>query len=132
MKIDKRLKRQVEQYVKESVSQDGKLVDNKVKGFTEVLKSLPCPVAIATLGEYLKRLKNEVAKSTLEIESAVALSPVQLKQVIRVIKAKHTIVAVKTSLDTSLLGGVKIKIGDVVYDDTLGQKIASLKGVISG
>lgn len=131
MKLDKRLKKVVEKYALGSLNSHGEIDDKKVRGFVKEIKSLSTPQAIAALSEYVKRLKAGVEKSTLEIKSAVTLSPTQVSQVTKVMKVKHNVISVETQVDGSLLGGIRVKIGDLVYDDTLGQKIESLKKAIN-
>lgn len=130
MKMDKRLKKAVEKYALESFSKDGEVLEKRVREYTKALKLLPRPLAIAGLSEYLKRLKSQMQESALEIESAVALSPAQIKQVTKVMKEKHPVTKVETCLNDGLLGGVKVKIGDMVYDDSLSQKLVQLKEAI--
>lgn len=130
VKIDKRLKKVVEKYALESLTIKGDIDTKKAQGFVKNLKSFTAPQAIAALSLYVKRLKTEVEKSTLEIKSAVALSPAQVSQVTKAIKIKHNVNSVETGVEGFLLGGIRVKIGDLVYDDTLGQKIAALKEAI--
>lgn len=130
MKLDKGLKKVVEKYALESLTFGGEIDVKKVQGFVKNLKSFVLPQAIAALSLYVKRLKAEVGKSTLEIKSAVVLSPAQVSQATKAIKAKHNVTSVETEVDNSLFGGVRVKIGDLVYDDTLGQKMVQLKEAI--
>lgn len=130
MKLDKGLKKVVEKYALESLTSGGEIDAKKAQGFVKNLKSFALPQAIAALSLYVKRLKAEVGKSTLEIKSAVALSPAQVSQVTKAIKIKHDVNSIETEVEGSLLGGIRVKIGDLVYDDTLGQKIESLKKAI--
>lgn len=132
MKIDKRLKKVVEKYALESLTPQGEIDAKKVRKVVDDLKIYSTPVSIAALSEYVKRLKVEAEKYTLRIKSAVSLSPTQISQVTKVMKSKHKISSVETEVDESLLGGIRIRLGDLVYDDSLGQKIADLKGVIRG
>lgn len=132
MKIDKQLKKLVAKYALASFSEDGQIKEMKVRELTRTLKSLPGSSAIAAISEYVKIIKNEMKKSTLEVESAVTLSPTQVQQITKVIKVKHNVCDVKTSLNESLLGGMRVRIGDMVYDNSLSQKMTSLREAISG
>lgn len=130
MKLDKRLKKTVEKYALESFGPQGEIDTKRVQGFVGVLKSLSAPRAIAALSEYVKRLKTGMEKTTLEITSATPLSPAQINQVTKAIKVKHSVNTVQAEVDGRLLGGVKVKIGDLVYDNSLGQKVGALKEAI--
>ncbi len=132
MKIDKQLKKVAENMVKISFTKDGELLEKKVNEAVKSLKDLRCASAIAALSWYLKMLKAQTSKRTLEIKSAAPLSDSQTKEIVKNMKAKYKVTEVKIVSDQSLLGGLRVQIGDLVYDDTLGQKIENLKGVIKG
>ncbi len=130
MRIDKRLKKIAENMAKMSLSKDGELLEKKVNEAVISLKSLGGSSAITALGWYLKMLKTEIGKHTLEIASAAPLSDSQTKEIVKNMKAKYKVTEVSTTLDEKLVGGIRVKIGDLVYDDSLGQKIASLREAI--
>jgi F-type H+-transporting ATPase subunit delta len=129
MKLDKRLQKIVDQMVKDTAD-GGKINQEKALKYVKTLKLLSKAEAIAALSQFLKRLKREQQKTTLEIESVEVLSPAQVKQVTGNLQKDFLISEVKTTINTSLLGGLRIKIGDVVFDDSVDSKYQQLKGAI--
>lgn len=132
MKINKRLKKDVYKLVKESLDQNGQVVENKVFRVTQKLSKLPSQNAITALTEYLKGVKREVNKTTLEIESTYPLNSEQMKKIKNVFGKQYFVGQTKVNLNPLLLGGIKIKISDWVYDDSLNRKIVKLGEEIHG
>lgn len=131
-KLDKRLTKIVNKMAEDSFSVEGSLEEKKTFNYVHVLKSLPRFQAIVALSQYLKMIKMGLSKTTLDIESVISLTDVQVKEVVASIKAKQLVLVVNTKTNDSLFGGLRVKIGDVVYDDSVSQRIAQLKGAING
>ncbi|MDO8498410.1 MAG: F0F1 ATP synthase subunit delta [bacterium] len=130
MKKDKQIKLLVMKLVSESFNGKGEVVEEKVRKCLGVLKQLPLPKAIAALTEYWKGVKREMTKTTLEIESAVPLTAEQVQKVVSGMKIHFSITKVKNSVNPGLLGGMRVKISDLVYDDSVGKKVLQLKEAI--
>jgi F0F1-type ATP synthase delta subunit len=117
-----------------------KLVDQSFKGgkadekfITNViatLKKLSLAESLETLQLYQKGLKRKIEENTLVVESAVKLSAVELKTVEKIIK--RDVLAVEQKLNPSLLGGLRIKIGDEFLDFSLKSKISQVMNIIKG
>lgn len=131
-KFDKRLMKIVIKMAEDSFSAENKLEEEKVKKFVSALKSLPRSQAITALSFYLKMVKVGLEKTTMQIESAISLSSAQLDQIVNSIKAKQPVYTVNVQVRDSLLGGLRVKIGDVVFDGSVAQRILQLQGVIHG
>lgn len=131
-KLDKRLTKIVNKMAEDSFSAEGALEEKKISNYFQSLKSLPRFQAIVALSQYLKMIKMGLSKTTLDIESVISLTDVQVKEVVASIKAKQLVLVVNTKTNDSLFGGLRVKIGDVVYDDSVSQRIAQLKGAING
>lgn len=110
---------------------DGKLQTVEVKKYFKLFSKLPRILAIYALGEYLKGLKRVERKHTLLIESATSLSALEVKQVANLFK-QEKIVDIKIQIDSSLIGGIKVKFGDLVFDDSIKVHLNQIKGVING
>lgn len=130
--INKRLKNLVEKLVINSFTPGGEARESVVIANTKMLKKLPFGEAIIALTLYHKGLKREIIKTTLEIMSPTSLSSPQKNQITEITKKTFKINKVKTTIDPSLFGGLRIKIGDFVFDDSVQNKIGQLKGVING
>lgn len=132
MKVDKNLQKVISRMVKESFSHGGKVEEKKAVRFCHVLRSLATVKAIAALSLYLRLLRNEMKKYTLEVETTLPLSKKQTKRVVEVATKNYSVQTVNTILNRDLLGGMRVKIGDMVYDNSLDQKILQVKGAING
>ncbi len=109
-----------------SFNTQGVIDAERVKKYTSQIKKLPLSQALPLLQEYLKELKKEMMNRTLSIESVVEISAAQMEHIKKAFS--HTPVSqIETSHNPSLLGGVKVKIGDMVYNDSLAEKINQLK-----
>lgn len=131
MKINKRLQKNVNTAVKLSF-RNGIIEKNAVSKYIKAFKSLPLNEAISSLSLYLKGLKLEAQKKTLEIESATPLSPTQVKQILNTLKKDFQISETKTLVNPQILGGVRVKIADQVFDSSIKDKIKQIGGIIHG
>lgn len=132
IKKNKQLEKRVDQFMKDTFSKNGEIDSQKVKVYVKSLKALPIPDSILALALYLRRIKTESEKTTLEIETAIPLSLSQMGQIAQALKAEHEIRSVKSKINPSLLGGLRVKIGDVVYDDSVSRRILQLGESIQG
>lgn len=127
----KRQKNIVEKLVKESFDGQGRLKEGFAKSSVNLFKKLPLSQGISYLSLYYKGLKREISKTTLEIFSSTPLSSEQKNKIIKTAGKSFRINKTETALDTSLLGGLRIKIGDMVFDDSIYNKIGQMKGMIN-
>ena len=109
----------------------GDLDENAARKFIKAFKGLPLNESVLTLNHYLRAIRSGLSKTTLLIESAVSLSTSQVKDIETSFKG-NKINETKTQLSPSLLGGVKVRIGDVIFDNSVRSKINQLKGVLAG
>lgn len=126
MKINKHLSKVIDNLIETTFTERQELNQVLIEEHIQTLKSLPMPDSIFALGEYLRRIKSELAKTTLEIESSIPLAQNQVRQITEALKADHPITAVKTVINPSILGGLRVRIGDVVYDDSVSRRILQL------
>lgn len=103
----------------------GQISSDKVRYFTNEFKKLPSQKAIFCLTEYKKGLQRIQQSQTLTVESSVPLSKTQVKKITDSFK-KELITEVETRLNSSLLGGVRVTIGDSVFDDSIESKIEQI------
>lgn len=132
IKINKRTKKIIENLVKASFDKDGHLVEKNVMSCVGALKHLPSLVVILALKIYLRGIKNEAGKRLLKIDTAVPLSQVEIKRVVKAMELHYPVSDVSVCVNPSLLGGLRVKIGDVVYDDSVSRKILQVGEAING
>lgn len=108
----------------------GKLDDKKVETFTKEFSKLPKTEAIPFLTEYYKGIKRELDKQTLVIESAITLPADKVKKIETIVKKEHPVSKVETTVNPGLLGGIKIKIADEVFEGSLLRQIEELGNII--
>lgn len=104
----------------------------KVAKYIKLFKALPQDDAIFGLENYAKGLKRVESSHTLYIYSPIKLENAQVDGFIKHFKDKHIIMDFEVIIDSSLIGGIRFKIGDTVYDDSVQSKIEQVKGVIVG
>lgn len=114
------------------VLQDGKLNEAKILEHVKVLKTLPKNKAIFALSCYLMGLKQQVDKYTLVIESATILSSAQIESITKPLKKKYSIMKIKSIENKNLLGGIRLRVGDAVFDDTVASRIEQVRSAIHG
>ena len=131
MKNKKQLKKIVQKMIDASIK-DGILKEKVALGFIKEIKKQPLSTAIFLLTEFKKGLKLKLSKHTLLIESAVSLSPLQVNKIKNELKMFEKIVKTEIKINPNLVAGLKIKLGDMVIDDTLKARATQLKGAMVG
>ncbi len=126
IKGSKQVNKIIDLFMEDSFKISGEVNEIEVRKHIKTLKSLPIPHSILGLSEYLRRLKTELSKTTVEIESAIPLSSSQVNQITKAIRADHFVSHVKTTINPAILGGLKVTIGDSVYDDSVSRRILQL------
>lgn len=111
---------------------NGNLVPAVVKKNTVALRQLSSRKAIYALNLYLKGLKRELKKTTMEISSASPLSLTQKAKVQNRFKKEFQIKSIKEINTPSLIGGLQVKIGDWMFDASVMNKISQVKEAING
>lgn len=132
MKKSKLILRLVQKMAEQSFDSKGKLDSVKVKLFSSQFKKLSLPLAIYALKTYLKQLQNDLKKFTLEIESESEFTKAQVDKLTQSFSSTHKISQVKVIKNPKLLAGVKVKIGDLVYDYSVLNNINQLRSRIHG
>lgn len=108
----------------------GGLSDVKIAKHIKLFKSLSTSQAIFALTEYGKLLKRETAKHTLIVESVMDLNKAELEKIKESFSGRYTINDTRFTKVSSLLGGIRVKIADTVFDDSVQAKIGQVKEAI--
>lgn len=131
MKRNKLLHKTISKLVKVSFK-DGRIIESQVTKSIKVLKTLPKYQAIEALSEYLKGLKRRMRQHTVYIETVIPLSSTQLKKIKKMVEKKVKITKVVTNINSEILGGFKLRVGDEIWDESILSKINQVKEAISG
>ncbi|MBI2593925.1 F0F1 ATP synthase subunit delta [Candidatus Daviesbacteria bacterium] len=129
MKNKKQLKKLVRKMIEESIK-DGILQEKKVLAFIKEIKKLHLAKALYLLNEYKKALGLEMSKHTLVVESSMKLSSAQLNNIKGELKNMGKIVKTENKINPNLIAGIRVKLGDVIFDDSIKSRINQLKGAI--
>ena len=109
---------------------EGKLDDAVAHKFIKVFKGLPLSESILTLNQYMKALRSEINKTTLTVESVVSIPKADVKELENVLGKQYKVLQVKEELNPSILGGIKVRIGDVIFDNSIKSKINQVKDAL--
>lgn len=85
--------------------------------------------AIGAVATAYKEIADEaLGRAQAQVVSAFALTPEQQEDIARRFsELTGKKVAVENTVDSSLLGGVRVRIGDTLYDGSLATKLANLE-----
>lgn len=104
---------------------NGKADEAFINMVTSSLKKLNLTESLQTLNLYLKGLKRKIVENTLTVESAVTLSSTEINSVKKMLNRE--VFAVEQKINSSLLGGLRLRIGDETIDFSLKSKINQVK-----
>lgn len=111
---------------------NGVLDEGIAKKFVKAFKQLPLSESILTLNQYIRALRSEVNKTTLTVESVVSIPKADIKELSTMLGRQYKILETREELNPSLLGGVKVRIGDVIFDNSLKARVNQVKEALVG
>ena len=126
MKVNAKVKKAVYKLVESCIEKDS-VNEKKVLGAVEQLQKLPRSMMFVYLTEFYKILKKRINDSTLLVESVVGLSDKTLDEIGDIVKKDFRVVAVTSSINPAILGGLKVTIGDTVFDSSIKRNLMQLK-----
>ena len=111
-----------------SLSADGLVSAERVKAVCEYVAENPeYSDKLKLLKAYLKYITPLVNRRNAVIESSGEISKDSLDSLLaRIEKAAGGRVEVHTKINKALLGGIRVKIGDDIYERSLSDELASL------
>ena len=126
MKGSKQSRRDAKQLYK-SCQVNGTLDDERVRQAVALLIEKKPRGYFGTLQELQRLVKLDVNSRSARVESAVALSDAQ-QQTVRdgLSRLKGSEVAVEFAQNTDLIGGMRVKLGDDVFDGSVRTRLARL------
>lgn len=131
MKKIKQLQKLAKQLVDISFS-NGKMIDSKVVKSLKLLKSLPRSESIPVLTEYLKGLRRLQKQYTLYIESPIKLSRKDISKIKKSVAKRVKITNMAVNINPDLIAGIRLKIGDEIWEDSVMDRIRQVKEAIIG
>lgn len=129
MKQDKQLKKIILNSVQQSFN-NGRLLETQVVRYIKFYKGLPISKAISALTEYLKGIKRKLRKHTLVVETTCPLSLKQVQKIKKIVAKKYQITKLESKINPDILGGVRLRIGDDVYDESIQSRVTQLREVL--
>lgn len=109
---------------------NGKVDEVVAKKFIKAFKALPLSESILTLNQYMKAIRSGMNKTTMTVGSVVSIPKADIKELENVLGRQYKILETREEIDSSLLGGIKVRIGDVIFDNSLKAKVAQIAGVL--
>ncbi len=122
----KQLRKLVDQCLEVSFVQ-GQLVDAAIKRCVKALSQLPKDQAIYSLELFHAGLSRLVAQSTLVVESVTPVTQSQLSALAKSLKKQFTITQTRNLIVPHLVGGIRLRIGDTLIDDSVARRIEILE-----
>lgn len=132
MKKNKHLDTVVRKMITVSFKQDGSVDESKVNALLSSLKTLPSSTRLEALVKYQRGLKQQFSTTTLVVETAVSLTENLKKQILTEMKKSYLVTTSEFKVNSSLLGGMMVKIGDTIIDDSMRSKAQQLAARIKG
>lgn len=131
MKTKKQIGNIVEKAIDASFM-DGRFMEKQALTFIKLFRSQPKVEAVVLLSEYLKKLRFAIKATTMVVESVIPLSQKDKLTLKKNFVARFKIQNSIYKLNPSLLGGLRVKIGDHVFEDSIVSKIAQIGEAIRG
>lgn len=127
MKRDKKITQFAKKLVELSKDEQGVVTEARVGEVLAGLKQVEHRNPLGTLKTYLSYLRREVALQTAVVSTPGSLSPEALKE----ISAKYSAlygrpVTAEVKADPSLIAGVRVRVGDDVYDASVAGRLQRL------
>ena len=105
----------------------GKLDEGTAKKFIKSFKGLPLNESVMSLTYFLQAVRREIGKTSLTIESVVKVPKSEIQALETGFKRQFQILETREELNSSLLGGIKVRIGDIIFDDSIKSRIGQVK-----
>jgi F-type H+-transporting ATPase subunit delta len=127
MKRDKKITKLAKKLVELSKDDSGAVSEAKVGEVLAGLKQVEVRNTVATLKAYLGYLRREIALQTAVVSTPAGLSADALKA----IEVKYSAIygrpiSAVTQQDSSLIAGVRVRVGDDLYDASVAGRLQRL------
>ncbi len=131
MKYEKKIMQFAKKLVELS-KEDGVITEARVSEVLASLKQIKHRNYLTILKTYLVRIRRELALQTAVVSTPNLLSDETLEQ----ISAKYSVIygrpiSAEVEKDTSLIAGVRVRVGDDLYDASLAGRLQRLADCVS-
>jgi F-type H+-transporting ATPase subunit delta len=127
MKINKEI-RQLSRGILRASFTDGQLDRGKISALVQSVAAKKPRHYIDVLQHYKRLLRLEIEKRHAEIESAMALGPDVAGKITDRLKKKYgNDLTTEFTVDPTLLGGLRVRVGSDVWDGTLRNRLERLQ-----
>jgi F-type H+-transporting ATPase subunit delta len=109
----------------------GRLDEDKVRKITNGLAAAKPRELIAILKTYQRLLRLEIERNTARVESAVTLDGALQQQITAQLQQIYRRpVAAEFSVNPELIGGVRVRVGNDVWDGSVANRLRELRAVL--
>jgi len=107
---------------------DGQLDNGKISALVQSVVTKKPRHYIDVLQHYKRLLRLEIEKRHARVESAMRLDEQTAKQIVDRLKRKYgNDLTADFEIDPALLGGLRVRVGDDVWDGTLRSRLQRLE-----
>jgi F-type H+-transporting ATPase subunit delta len=126
--------KQLQQFARQlyTLSFDGRVLSaERVAGVLEFVDKHRPPHALALLKEYRRLVAAEVARGQAVVEHSGPVSDAVLQDIARAMTAKYgrSVTPIARRND-QLLAGLRVRVGDDVYEQSVAQQLAALSRAV--
>ena len=110
--------------------EDGRVSPERVEAILEHLRNEPMHRAKPILKHFMRYINREMKKTNAVVEYSGSIDKGVLKKLTTQLSDYYNInVEIETEENPALLAGLKVHIGDDVWDDTVSGHLATLKDI---
>jgi len=127
MKLGKQTRREAKELFRATLV-NGRMDENKVRSVVSLVAEKKPRGYLAILEHFKKLVKLELDRRSVLVESAVALSPEQQGGVSSSLQRLYGDgLNVQYTLNPSLIGGLRVRVGSDVYDGSVSARLENLE-----
>lgn len=106
---------------------DGRLSDERVQGVLAYIEKTKPANELAVLKNYQRLIAAEVARNVAVVEHAGSIAPQTLQSIASSLSKKYNRPVTATAKpNPSLLAGLRVRVGDDVYESSVAGQLAQL------
>lgn len=111
---------------------DGKINEERVLAIVDDILANKPRHYIAILERFVALLKLEVQRQTLTVSSAKEVGKDEMDRILDTLnKVFHGVSYVRSEVDAALIGGLKVKVGSDVWDDSVQGRLRKVERELS-